>query len=342
MRITIKEVAQRAGVSASTVSLVLNNPDSAISEKTRERVLEVVRELRYRPNQLAVSLATKKTNTIGLIVPDNSNFFLIAYSNCLEAAMSEYGYTMILGNANNCLEKTLHYLYDFSDRGVDAIILMQSAFTNAEDTKACMDAVKDLQVPIALVDRFPENHADSIRVNDFLGGYLAFKHLLDLGHRRIGIIAGEMYLHNCIERLDGCKKALAEFGLSFDPTLLYEGTFQISSGINALPYLLGKNVTAIFAFNDMIAYGVYKELRNYNLSIPDDISIIGFDDILFSDVIFPPLTTIEYPLKDIAETVVSRLVTLIQGGEVDTLQPVLFDPVLKVKGSTRRLPNTEA
>ena len=337
MRTTIKEVAKHAGVSASTVSLVLNNPDSAISEKTRERVMEVVRELRYRPNRLAVSLATKKTNTIGLIVPDTSNFFLVAYSNRLEAAMTEYGYTMILGNANNCVEKTLHYLDDFSDRGVDAIILMQSVFTSETDTKTCMDAVTNLQVPIALVDRFPKNHSDSIRVNDFLGGYLAFKHLLDLGHKRIGIIAGGLHLHNCMERLDGCKQALAEAGIAFDPALLYDGDFQISSGVNALPYLLGKHVTAIFAFNDMIAYGVYKELRNYNLSIPDDISIVGFDDLLFSDVICPPLTTVEYPLKDIAATVVGRLVTSIRDGKADTVQPIVFDPVLKVKGSTRRL-----
>lgn len=341
MRTTIKEVAQHAGVSASTVSLVLNNPDAAISEKTRERVMQVVRELRYRPNRLAVSLATKKTNTIGLIIPDNSNFFLVAYSNRLEATMSEFGYTMILGNANNSLEKTLHYLYDFSDRGVDAIILMQSVFASQADTETCMDAIKDLQVPIALVDRFPKNHPASIRVNDFLGGYLAFKHLLDLGHKRIGIITGEMHLHNCIERLGGCKKALDEAGIPFDPALLYEGDFQIASGTNALPYLLGKNVTAIFAFNDMIAYGVYKELRNYNLSIPGDISVVGFDDIPFSDVICPPLTTIEYPLNDIAATVIDRLIKAIQGKEVDTLQAATFDPVLKVKGSTRRLSDGE-
>ena len=339
MRVTIKDVAKRAGVSVATVSLVLNSPDSAISKETRERVMDVIRELRYRPNRLAVSLATKRTNTIGLIIPDNSNFFLVSYSNFIEKAMSEYGYTMILGNASNSLEKTLHYLYDFSDRGVDAIVLLQSVFENDEDTRKCIEAVNDLHIPIALIDRFPKDHvSDPIHVNDFHGGYLAFKHLLDRGHRHIGIITGSLHLHNCIDRLDGCKQALSETGIEFDPSLVYEGDFQISSGIEALPYLLGQNVTAIFAFNDMIAYGVYKELRSYNLKVPDDISIVGFDNLLFSEVINPPLTTVEYPIKEIAAEVIRRLDGLIQAGNTRTVDdPIIFPPILKVRGSTRKL-----
>ena len=338
MRVTIKDVAKHAGVSPATVSLALNYPDSAISKETRERIKNVVHDLGYRPNRLAASLATKKTNTIGLIVPDNSNFFIVAYSNCIEHVMREYGYTMILGNSDDSVEKTLQYLYDFSDRGVDAIILTQSIFKDTEDTRLCMDAVNSLQVPVALVDRFPKDHISaSVQVNDFLGGYLAFKHLLDLGHRRIGIVSGEMYMYCCTERLDGCKAALSEYGIPYDASLLYEGNFQIESGIKALPYLLGKSVTAIFAFNDMSAYGLYKEARNYSLKIPEDISVVGFDDLLFSDVIYPPLTTVVYPVNEVAVSVVERLVKLIQTGSVDTSEPIIFDPTLKVRGSTRRL-----
>ena len=338
MRITIKDVAQRAGVSPATVSLALNDPSSAISEKTRERVMGVVSELGYRPNRLAASLARKKTNTIGLIVPDNSNFFLVAYSSCIEHVMREYGYTMILGNADDSVEKTLQYLLDFSDRGVDAIILTQSIFVNDDDTRLCMDVIKSLQIPVALVDRFPSNYVTAFaQINDFLGGYLAFKHLLELGHTRIGIIAGEMFLHCCTERLDGCKAALDEFGIIYDPALLYEGNFQIDSGIEALPYFSDKGVTAIFAFNDMIAYGVYKEARNCGIRIPDDLSVVGFDDLLFSDVIYPPLTTVIYPVKDVATAIVKKLVGLIETGLTDLSEPVTFDPALKVRSSTRQL-----
>lgn len=338
LRATIKDVAKRAGVSASTVSLVLNNPQCAISEKTKELVLEAVEELHYRPNQLAVSLVTKKTNIIGLIIPDNSNLFHAAYSNQIEMTASNHGYTIILGIANNSVKKTINYLRNFSDRGVDGIILAQSAFRDPEDTAACLRAIGDLRVPIVLTDRVPKTlWAEAVRVNDFQGGYVAFRHLLDLGHRRIGVVTGPMYFNNCVERLEGCKHALEEAGVPFDSTLLYEGDFLITGGIGTLSYLLGKNVTAIFAFNDMIAYGIYKESRNYNLKIPDDLSVIGFDDILLSDVIYPPLTTIEYPLKDMALAVVKRLTALMQNQQLDGSQPLVFDPVLKVRGSTKRL-----
>lgn len=335
MRTTIKDVAKRAGVSAATVSLVLNKPNPSISKETRENVMKAVKELQYRPNRLAASLASKKSNTIGVIVPDNSNLFLAEFSNCIETAISKHGYAMILGNASNSATKTIKYLYDFSDRSVDGIILVQSIFENPEHTATCIEALTNLQIPTILSDRFPITHSfESVKTNDFLGGYLAIKHLLDMGHNQIGIIAGEMYFPNCIERLEGCKKALLEAGIPFDQSLVYEGDFQMSSGAAALPYLLEKNVTAIFTFNDMIAYGVYKALSNYNLKVPEDISIIGFDDIWVSDVICPPLTTIEYPLKEIAETVVDRLISLIDGREANTQHPIVFDPTLKIKGST--------
>ena len=334
----MKDVAIRAGVSVSTVSLALNEPDSAVSPKTRAHIVAVAEELRYRPNRLAVSLATKKTNTIGLIVPDNSNLFLASFSNCIEAAMSRHNYAMILGNANSSAEKTIHYLYDFADRSVDGIVLVQSIFENPEDTQACTDTLLHLQTPIILSDRFPKKHSfEAVKANDFLGGYLAVKHLTNLGHKQIGFIVAEMHFLNCIERLEGAKKALSEAGITFDPSMVFEGDFQMTSAAEALPYLLGKNATAIFAFNDMIAYGVYRELRNYNLNIPDDISVIGFDDIFFSDVIYPPLTSVEYPIEDIATTVVDRLVSMIHGRAPDVSKPIVFDPKLKVKGSTRRI-----
>jgi len=174
-----------------------------------------------------------------------------------------------------------------------------------------------------------------VRVNDFVGGYKACKYLLDIGHQRIGMITGQISLYNCIKRLEGCKKAFDETGIPFDNSLVYEADFRLASGMEALPYLLGKGVTAIFAFNDMIAYGVYKGMRDYNLSIPDDLSVIGFDDIFFSDIIYPPLTTMEYPIKEMAAAVVSRLIDRVDSTEQAPPQVMTFDPTLKVRGSTR-------
>jgi len=338
IRTTIKDVANKAGVSPATVSLVLNNRPVPIPQRTKDKVISAACELHYRPNQLAVGLVTKKTNTIGLILPDNSNLFFATYTNKLEAAASKMGYNVIFGNTNNSIEKTLEYLQMFADRGVDGIILMQSEFNSKKKTDSCLAAIKELPIPVLLIDRVPTDSASGAVILDhFKGGYLAVKHLLDLGHERIGYITGSSSLNLMVHRLNGCKEALAEKGIPFDPALVFEGDLQLTSGINALPYLLGQNVTAIFAFNDMIAYGIYKELRNYQLNIPDDLSVIGFDDLIFSDVIQPPLTTASQPLEEMADAVIERLVNLIEERPVEPNTTRVFAPVLKVRGSTKRL-----
>ena len=339
LRTTIKDVANRAGVSPSTVSLVLNKRPVPISQTTRDAVIRAAKELHYRPNQLAVGLVTKKTNTIGLIIPDNSNVFFACYSNKIEIAASRMGYNIIFGNTNNDTKKTLEYLQIFADRGVDGIILTQSEFSSAEETERCLTIVRELPIPVVLIDRVPTGSTEEYVILDhFEGGYIAFKHLLDMGHRRIGCITGSMTLSSVAERLDGCKKALAEAGIPYNPALTYEGDLQLQTGVEALPYLLGQNVTAIFAFNDMIAYGIYKELRNYKLKIPGDLSVVGFDDIFFSDIIQPPLTTVAQPLGEMAEAAVLRLLDIINGNTHPEDVSQIFRPVLKVRGSTRRIP----
>ncbi len=336
MRTTIKDVAKAANVSPTTVSLVLNNRPVPISDATRERVMRAAREMRYRPNQIAVALATQKTNTIGLIVPDISNIFHIAYCEQIEHFAEKYSYSTIIRIAQNDLEDTIRFLYDFEDRAVDGVILTKSVFKDPKDIAACMQAVRELRIPVMLTDRVPkEFSAGAVLPNDYLGGRLAVRHLIDLGHRQIGCITGPLHYENCKDRLSGYCDELREADIPYDPTLVFEGDWQIQSGLNALPYLLGKNVTGIFAFNDMIAYGVYKQARSYNLQIPRDLSVVGFDDLIFSDLIDPPLTTLEYPVSSMAEAVVRRIIDMING-EVVSNDPLVFNPILKVKGSTSR------
>ena len=336
MRTTIRDVAARANVSPSTVSLVLNNRPVPISAGTREKVLRAAEEMRYRPNQLAVALATHKTNTIGLIVPDISNIFHTVYCEQIELFAEKRAYSTIIRIAQNDIEDTIRFLYDFEDRAVDGIILTKSVFKDPGDTSKCMQAVRELRIPVMLTDRVPREFiAGAVLPNDYLGGYLAVHHLIDMGHRQIGYITGPLHYGNCRERLRGCREALEKEGIPWDPALVYEGEFDIASGEQALAYLLGKKVTAIFAFNDMIAYGVYKQARSYNLSIPADLSVVGFDDLAFSDLIDPPLTTLEYPVKKMAEAVVDRILAKINREPVSE-EPIVFDPVLKVKGSTSR------
>jgi LacI family transcriptional regulator len=341
LRSTIKDVAKLAGVSASTVSLALNYPDSSISGPTRDIVKRAADELNYRPNRLAVSLVTKKTNTIGLIIPDNRNNLQAAFSGQIETAAAGRGYSITFGITHNGVTRTIHHLHDFSDRGVDGIIMTQSIFSEPDETAMCLNAIEELRAPIVLTDRIPESFGkDMVKINDFKGGYEAVKYLLDIGHRRIGLITGPMKLYNCVKRMEGCKKAFEDMGMPFDVAPVYEGDFQLSTGMDALPYLLGKNVTAVFAFNDMIAYGVYKGARGYGVDIPGDLSVVGFDDIFFSDIIYPPLTTMEYPIKDMAAAVIrllSEQIDCFEHGPARAPQTVTYDPVLKVRGSAKRM-----
>lgn len=337
MRATIKDVAKQAGVSPATVSFILNNKPVSISEETRKKVMQAVKALHYRPNQLAVSLVTNTTNTIGLILPDSTNPFFAKLSHLIEVNLRSKNITVIVGNTDGDPVITRKYLQIFSDRRVDGIILAQLDFEDPEETKECQRLIENIDIPIIHVDRITTAAKHfSIQADQEKIGYLAAKHLLSLGHRRIGCASGSIKLSVNNYRYQGYRTALQEFGLEPDPNLLFCDSLSIECGQKALPCLLGHNVSAIFAFNDMIAYGIYKECKNYNLRVPEDISIVGVDDIDFSEILQPPLTTIAQPVKDIAEQAVHVILSMIDdsGQHYDS---ITLDPLLKVRASTRRI-----
>lgn len=333
MRATIKDVAKTAGVSPTTVSFVINNKPVSISAETRKKVLAAVDELNYRPNQLAVSLVTNTTNTIGVILPDSSNPFFATLSRYIEDLLRQHGFAVMIGNTNGDPGTTRKYLRIFSDQRVAGIILAQLDFENAEETEKCQELISSLNIPIVYVDRVTGGPGCSVEVDQTQAGYLATRHLLNLGHRRIGCAAGSINLNVNARRYQGYQMALSEYGIDTDPNLLFCDSLSIECGGKALPCLLGQNVSAIFAFNDMIAYGIYKECRNYNLSIPDDISVVGVDDIIFSEILNPPLTTIAQPLPQIADHAVNAILNLL-GNPNCKPTAIHLKPFLKVRGST--------
>lgn len=339
MRITIKDVANRAGVSTATVSLVLNNRPVAISQPTKDAVMAAAKELNYRPNQLAVSLVTKKSNVLGLIIPDNSNIYYAQLSKYIESAANAAGYSLIYGNTNDTGRLDLHYLKLFSDQCVDGIIYAQSAFASVQERQDCMDYIQNMRIPVVCVDRpISTLGIPSVVLDNVTGGYLATRHLLESGHRAIGCCLGPKELESTRQRLVGYCKALEEYGIPFEERLIYEGNYSMQSGQDALPYLLGQNITGIFAFNDMMAFGIYKALHNYALSAPKDISIVGFDDIFFAEIVQPPLTTIAQPVPEMASAVVDKLLKMIHNPNDPTdAEPQKFVPILKVRGSTHRI-----
>ncbi|WP_276353762.1 LacI family DNA-binding transcriptional regulator [Cohnella caldifontis] len=337
MRVTIKDVARECGYSVATVSLVLNDKESRISAAARAKILKVAEEMNFRPNRLAVGLVTQKTHTIGLIVPDISNFHFAEMCNAIEHECRNNGYIVLLGSYGSSDDQAYEYFKEFIDKRAEGIILAKPRLTElTEKEKMCFSLAQRARVPVVTFEEFKA--AKGVRSVSFdfeAGGYLATKHLIDLGHRRIGCITGQSNMVSSLARLKGYKKALSEAGVDFDPQLIYEGEFTLDSGVEALPYLLGQNVTAIFAFNDMMAMGVYKAARNYQLKIPTDLSLVGFDDIDLNEILEVPLTSVTHPAGAMGRESAKQVLNMIDGGERE--HGILFHPSLKVRGSTRKL-----
>ena len=335
MAVTIKDIAKLANVSITTVSRVINNKSEGVSEETRNRILQLVKELGYQPNAIARGLVTKKTKTIGLIIPDISNPFFPDLARGVEDSAHIYGYNVFLCNTDDNLEKESEYINALKEKYVDGIIFTSSSIPKHEHI---MELVKS-GIPIVIMDRRVDSEdIYGVFLDNYEGGYIATKHLIDLGHKKIGCITGPLYTKSAKERLEGYKKALVENGMDVDERLIFEGDYKINSGIIGTEKLLGnnENVTAIFACNDLMAYGAYKTIRSYGYKIPDDISIVGFDDIQLSQILEPQLTTIKQPAYDMGLTAARMLIKLVEGKKLKK-KIINFKPQLIIRQSTKNI-----
>jgi LacI family transcriptional regulator len=327
---TIHDVARKAGVSSTTVSHVLNNT-RFVSEELRNRVLESVNEVGYRPNILARSLRSGETKTIGLIVPDNSNPFFAEIARHIEDVGFERGYSLILCNSDNSQKKQSTYVDVLLSKRVDGIILI-SAGEKEDD----LSGLFETGIPVVIADReIPEMFADIVLVDNEAGGYIATKYLIDLGHRRIACVTGPSKVSPSAHRVSGYKRALDEAGLMLDPALIVPGDFSLQSGEVALNELLAlkQPPSAVFVCNDLMAIGAIRAAFDHGLRIPDDLSIIGFDDILLAPATFPALTTIAQPKLEIARTTTELLIQRMQEREAGERKRVLLTPQLVIRES---------
>lgn len=334
---TIKDVARKAGVSITTVSFVLNNSNPRISAETRERVLQAVKELDYHSNKLAASMVTRKSNILGLVIPDTRNVFFTELARLVTEEARKSGYAVLYGGAENDASRDIDYIHMFVDHRVDGIIIARSA-PSEQDKKEneMLDYLKKLDIPFLLVDRMVEgSRCEAVIPDHRYGGYAATRHLISLGHTRIGCLTGPANLPTSMQRLQGYRDALEEAELPFYPELIFESNYTMEHGREALEYFRRQKASAIFCFNDMMALGLYRELPSYGMSVPEDISIVGYDNISFSDIVNPPLTTVSQPIAIMASLVVSRLVGLLEGNgkEVDAHTEKLM-PELIVRKST--------
>lgn len=319
---TVKDVAALAGVSATTVSLVLNGKCGGIPEMTRDRVRRAVKDLHYHSDYTARAMVTRKTNLIGVVIPDISNAFFAACVRHLQVALAGHGYDILLCNSEERAENDLHYIRLLAGRNVDGLILTPSAEALTDKYEAKVrKTLNEVGLPYLFLDRYYRGDEPKVVVDNAKSSYRAAKYLIECGHKKIGAVAGPLILNSSYNRLDGLRRALQESGLTLPDEYIVEGKYDIETGIRGGEKLIGSDVTAIFAFSDVQAFGVYESAKRAGKKIPEDISIVGFDDALYSSLLDTPLTTMRQPVKSLAEEACRIVLTLVEEkGEAENVQ----------------------
>lgn len=315
-RTTIREVARRAGVSHQTVSRVINNSPEVTAE-TRALVLRAIAELDYHPNANAVGLSRNRSDIVGVISQSVTSSFFAQIVDGIAQALQSHERFMLL----DCTEGTTqqHAIDALQhSRRIDGLIIILPLEASLEQARQLARS----RLPLVLVDLQYDLDANYISVNNFHGAYSATEYLIKLGHRRIGIIGGPARLPVSQMRLDGYQAALRYYGLPYDPALVLPGNFENAGGeaVAARFLALDQPPTAIFACNDTMALGAMGELRRHGLCIPDDVSVIGFDDVPEASHSYPPLTTIRQPLWEMGKLAADYICGVIDSADQTILQ----------------------
>jgi LacI family transcriptional regulator len=317
----MRDVAERAGVSVTSVSHYINKT-RPISDSLQGRIEQAMAELNFKPNAVARSLRIKQTKSVGVIVPDSANPFFANVTRSIERELFTYHYNVILGNSDGNVDKALRYLKVMTERQVDGLIFIDVGASSS----ILNDLLRVLSIPLVLVDRVvPGVEVDYVTVTNIRGGFDATNHLLALGHRRIACLSGPRDLPTSSDRLTGYVRALNEAGISPEEHLVYAGDFQIEEGYIGGIHLLGQSPrpTAIFAANDLMAVGVMRAAADFGLSIPADLSVVGFDDIPLARFTNPALTTITQPITQLGVITASFMLRRIQDGSLPPERKVL-------------------
>ena len=329
--VTLLDVARLAGVSAATVSRALEKPKS-VAEATRARVMEAVVACGYTPNAVARNLRKQETRLITILLADVTNPFFNEIVRGIEQVARENNYSVLLADSENDPGRANAYGSLLAARRTDGMILLNGRLPVGLQ----LPVEKSVDAPIVVACEYlPNVDLPTVQIDNIAAAKQAAEHLLRLGHRRIGFVTGPVWNVLSRDRLYGYRDAVLERGLAFDLALVVNGDFSIQSGIVATVSLLNlpSPPTAIFASNDEMAFGAIRAARDAGLRVPEDISVVGFDDIRFAAFVDPPLTTIRQPGQEIGRRAMGHLVKIL-GGERITDRRMLLPTELIVRGST--------
>ena len=328
---TITDVALKANVSITTVSRVVNNSSHKVHPATRERVRQVVRELDFRPNALARGLPTKKTLTIGIIIPDISNPYYSEIVRGIQNTADKAGYSVTLLNTDGRQEGIIRSIYLLREKSADGVIFTGGIIAGYET----LSILRELKERVVVIGRHQVDFP-AVMVDNMGGASQAVQHLVGLGHTKIAFIGGSEGSTTTEDRLTGYRNALAQNGFLYDEKQVKRGSWNPRSG-----YLMAKMLlrtkdrpTAVVCANDPMAFGAIKAAKEAGLAVPDDLAVVGFDNIPLSSYFDPPLTTVEIPIQEIGAASMKMLIGLLSGRTFDKLK--VFKTKLLVRGSTVR------
>ncbi|MFZ5827369.1 MAG: LacI family DNA-binding transcriptional regulator [Bacillota bacterium] len=328
-RVTIKDVSRAAGVAPSTVSRAMTGR-GYVSEATREKVLRTIKELNFQPSSAARTLISGRTGTIALVLPDITNPFFPLLARGVEDAARAQGYMVLLCNTDGDHLQEQSYSKLLLEQRVDGVVLSAGSTKNRELWTRLAE-----RLPLVVMDRRMEGAAvDVVLTDNAAGAREATAHLIRLGHRRIGHISGPPDLPTSQDRRLGYEQALRAAGLPVDPCLVKAGDFRYGSGYNRMRELLDHGVTAVFAANDMMAIGAMKAIQETGARVPDDVAIVGFDDIEMASMVAPAMTTINQAAYRMGVMAVDMLFQRIAGEAPRKPQQKVLRPSLVIREST--------
>lgn len=333
MKITIKDIAKMADVSTATVSKIVNHKDQNISQATRQKVLDLIDTHNYVPNRVASSMITKKTHSVGLIIPDITNPFFPEVARGVEDYANKEGYHVVLCNSDNDLDKEVSYIGMLQEKMVDGIIFTSSSLRN----KISKEFIK-LQIPVITVDRDISGMRaqGKITVDNSSGAYQGVSYMIDRGYKRILHLGGPMTSKPALDRFEGYKNALKDHGIKYDVKLFFEGSYNAGWGYEGVIAAIANNIEfdGIFCGNDMIAIGAIKALNEKGISVPGKVGVMGFDDIYMATVVTPNLTTVRQPNYQMGYKAAEMLIELIKHPETK-MTDVVLTTKLVIRESTK-------